>query len=78
LPTWNPEELCKYYDIERMCIKINDDKFKEAGDVIKPREYRTVKRVPDDLGKFKWIEIELHTFANEYSKDFEEVLAIFE
>jgi len=64
LPTWNIEELGKYYDIERMCIKINEDKFKESSDVIKPKEYRTVKRVPDQGGKFKWIEIELQEIAN--------------
>ena len=78
LPTWNAEELGKYYDIERMVVKINEDKFKAAGDVIKPREYRTVRRVPDDAGKFKWIQIELEEIGREYGLDDDQVLVMFE
>ena len=75
---WTPKEIGKYLDIETMEVRVNEKSFKEQGDRIVPKYYRTVVRRPDEEGRFKWIQLELEEIANEYSKSFDEVLNIFE
>ena len=78
VPLWSEEELDKYYDIERMCVHINEQAYIACGYQIKPKDYRTVVRKVDDDGRFKWINIELREIAREYSKDIDEIFQIFE
>ena len=43
-----------------------------------PRYYRTAVRRPDEIGKFKWLHIELEEMAQQYSKSLEDVMVLFE
>ena len=65
-------------DLEFMEIKVNSATYKQQGNHIIPKLYRTVVRKPNDEGKFKWLEIELHEMASQFSQSFDEIITIFE
>jgi len=73
---WEPWELQKYFDIEVMDVRINEQSYTER-EVIVHKFYRTVTRRGDLKGRFKWIEFELKEIANQYSKDLDEVMTMF-
>ena len=60
-------------DIEIMTIEVNKEDYL-AKDYLHARFYRTMLRKEDEEGKFRVLNRELEQMANEYSKDFDDVL----
>lgn len=61
-----------------MHITTSEKSFAEQKGFIRPKDYRVIVRRIDQVGQFKWIQNDLEEIANQYSKDLDDVLQIFE